>query len=148
MKSHGLGLVLLLLAISVSAQMRNPLFAAALPAQRQMGALRLEVVDPDGKGMAAAGKLVNLTTGVERSFQTDVQGKYGLDQLPFGRYRLEVNQTGFAAQTVLLDVQSATPLTRTIKLMIDSLAFNVEIVAATPLPGAELADCSCRRLLL
>lgn len=107
-------------------------------AQQPTGELRLEVKDPTGKALAAAGTLTNLTTGVSRSFQTDAQGRFTLSGLNFGRYRLEVSQTGFATQSVLVDVQSANPVVRSVTLTLGGLAFNVDVVAATPLPGADL----------
>lgn len=120
-------LLLLLCAASVFAQNQNP------------GAIRLEVKDPAGKVLIAAGTLENLATGVSRSFQTDAQGQFTLADLSFGRYRLEISQQGFTSQAVLIDVQSATPLTRTITLTLGGVAFNVDVVAATPLPGSDLS---------
>lgn len=141
MKANLLGLICLSLMVGVSAQVRHPLlvnFATAPLPQGQTGTIRVEVNDPQGQAIAATGKVVNLATGVERGFQTDAQGKSNLEQLPFGRYRLEVSREGFARQSVLLDVQSTTPITRTVTLTIGALAFNVEVVAATPLAGADL----------
>ncbi len=54
---------------------------ATLHTQQLTGEIRLEVKDPSGKAMEAAGKLENLLTGVGRSFQTDAQGKYTLGSL-------------------------------------------------------------------
>ncbi len=107
--------------------------------QQPTGQLRVEVKDPAGKALIVAGSLENLATGVSRSFQTDAQGQVTLSGLSFGRYRLEVSQSGFAAQSVLVDVQSATPISRSVTLTLGGLAFNVDIVAATPLPGADLS---------
>ncbi|MGH9845259.1 MAG: TonB-dependent receptor, partial [Blastocatellia bacterium] len=107
-------------------------------AQTPTGAIHVTVNDPAGKAIAAEGKLVNLATGVERNFETNAQGRLDLDQLPFGRYRLEVSYAGFAAQSVLLDVQTASPIVRTLTLTIASLAFNVDVIAATPLAGGDL----------
>lgn len=109
-------------------------------AQQPTGELRLEVKDPAGKELAATGTLTNLATGVSRSFQTDAQGRVALSGLSFGRYRLEISQTGFAAQSAMIDVQSATPIVRAVTLTVGGLAFNVDIVAATPLPGAALSE--------
>jgi len=108
--------------------------------QQPTGELRLEVIDPAGKALVASGMLTSLATGVSRSFQTDAQGRFTLSGLSFGRYRLEVSQTGFAAQSVLVDVQSATPVMRSVTLTVGGLAFNVDIVSATPLPGAALSE--------
>ncbi|MBL8191504.1 MAG: TonB-dependent receptor [Acidobacteria bacterium] len=106
--------------------------------QQSNGELRVEVKDPAGKELVAAGTLTNLATGVSRSFQTDAQGRFTLSGLSFGRYRLEVSQTGFAAQSVLVEVQSAVPVVRSVTLTLGGLAFNVDVIASTPLPGADL----------
>lgn len=123
------------------------LFAAASSAQAHFGAtitqqtsgeLRVEVKDPTGKALIATGALENLATGVSRSFQTDAKGRFTLSGLSFGRYRLEISQRGFASQSLLVDVQSAAPITRSITLELAGLAFNVDVIASTPLPGADL----------
>ncbi|MGH9851467.1 MAG: TonB-dependent receptor plug domain-containing protein, partial [Blastocatellia bacterium] len=127
-------LALALLSISASTQARS----GALTPQPLTGELRLEVVDPSGKALEAAGKLENLATGVHSSFQTDAQGRYTFVRLPYGRYRLEVSKAGFATQSVLIDVRSETPLSRTVTMALGSLAFKVDVIGTTPLPGSDL----------
>lgn len=121
------------------------LFAAGSAAQVQAGIqqaageLRIEVKDPAGKGLVATGTLTNLVTGVSRNFQTDAQGQITLSALNLGRYRLEILQTGFATQSRLVEIQSATPITQAITMTLGGLAFNVDVIASTPLPGADLS---------
>lgn len=103
------------------------------------GVLRLVVKDATGAPLVVTGTLTTLSNGVERSFQTDAQGQATLESLPVGRYRLELSKTGFASQTVLLDILSSTPLHQTVTMALGTVAFNVEVVATTPLPGMELA---------
>ncbi len=107
--------------------------------QQATGELRVEVKDPAGKGLVATGTLTNLVTGVSRSFQTDAQGQVTLSALNLGRYRLEISQSGFATQSMLVDVPSAAPVTRAITMTLGGLAFNVDVIASTPLPGADLS---------
>jgi len=109
----------------------------AINAQRPVGEIRLEVKDPSGKAMEASGKLENLSTGAVKSFRTDGQGKCTFEKLSFGRYRLEIRQEGFATQSFLIDVQTDAPILREVTMAVGSLAFNVEVVAATPLPGVD-----------
>ena len=127
-------LAVILFAASSFAQARDVFLAQ----QQSNGELRLEVKDPAGKELIAAGTLTNLATGVSWSFQTDSQGRFTWSGLSFGRYRLEVAQTGFATQSVLVDVQSETPVLRSMTLTVGGLAFNVDVIASTPLPGADL----------
>ena len=112
---------------------------AALQAQRQTGEIRLEVKDPSGAAMAATGKLQNLSSGWVRSFQTDDQGAYSFLSLPSARYRLEVSKSGFATQSLLVDVQSGTPLSRTVTMPLGRASAQIDVVATTPLPGSGLS---------
>src|SRR5262249_51513224 len=106
--------------------------------QVKTGEIRIEVKDPTGSAMQAAGKLVGLATNVDRAFATDEQGSYTFNMLPFGRYRLEVSRDGFATQTTLIDVQSETSVSRAVTMAIGAASYKVDVVSATPLPGVEL----------
>ena len=68
-------------------------------------------------------------------FKLTLQGDVVLGNLPFGRYRLQVSKSGFTTQTVAIDVQSATPVTRTI---------SMEIGAEAVQGGCGLRDAACR----
>jgi outer membrane receptor protein involved in Fe transport len=114
------------------------LHVGALLAQRLTGEIRLEVKDPAGAPMEASGKLESIPAGVERSFQTDAQGASTITALPFGRYRLEVAKSGFATQSLVIDVQSAAPLARSLTMALSAPAFKIDVVATTPLPGVDL----------
>ena len=127
-------LVVLLVVAGAPAQMR----AGTINAQEPGGELRLEVIDPSGRALEVAGNLENIRTGVTRRFQTDAQGSYTFRDLPFGRYRVEVSKDGFARQSVLIDLQSAIPISRSVTMALGNLAFNVEVVATTPLPGGDI----------
>ena len=109
-----------------------------LHAQSRMGEVRVQVKDPSGAAMEASGKLKNLAIGGERSFKTDPQGEFTFANLPFGRYRLEVSKTGFATQSELIDVQSATPVLRTVTMALGTQTAQVDVVATTPLRGVDL----------
>src|ERR1700733_10712999 len=82
---------------------------ATLWGQAPHGEIRLQVKDPSGAPMEAAGRLESIAGGVARDFQTDTQGNVVLGNLPFGRYRLRISKSGFTPQTVAIEVQSATP---------------------------------------
>src|SRR5579863_8977891 len=108
-----------------------------LRAQIPTGQITIEVNDPTGIALQASGKLVG-AAGSNRSFQTDAHGMYTLLSLPYGRYRLEVSREGFATQSIVIDVQSETPVLRTITLALASQASRIDVVEATPLPGIDL----------
>src|SRR4051812_48524224 len=74
-----------------------------LSAQTRTGKFQLQVNDPVGAPMEASGTIQNVGAGVSQSFRTDSRGKYTSTGLPYGRYRLEVSQTGFAKRSLLFD---------------------------------------------
>jgi outer membrane receptor protein involved in Fe transport len=115
-------------------------FGSILPAAPQdTGEFRIEVNDPSGDPMQAEGRLQGLATDVDMTFETDAQGRYTFEKLPYGRYRLEVSRDGFATQSVLIDVQPDTPASRTLTMAVGALAYKVEVLSGTPLPGVELS---------
>jgi outer membrane receptor protein involved in Fe transport len=115
------------------------LFAAlALHAQSPQGEIRVQVKDPSGAAMEASGKLESSALRTQRSFQTDTQGTYTVGNLPYGRYRLEISKDGFVTQSAQIDVQSATPISRTITMALSGQASKVDVVSATPLAGTDL----------
>jgi outer membrane receptor protein involved in Fe transport len=107
-----------------------------LPGQNSGGEIRLEVKDPSGAAMQAS---VHLTgSGGDRRFQTDAQGKYTFSSLPNGRYHLEISKDGFTTQSMAIDVQPGTPVSRTVTLALATQASKVDVVATTPLSGIDL----------
>jgi outer membrane receptor protein involved in Fe transport len=101
------------------------------------GDIHLDVKDPSGAAVEASGKLENLRSGVSVSYQTDAQGGYTFSNLSAGRYRLEVTKSGFATQSVAIEVQSAS-ISRTVTMALSTQAEQINVVAATPLPGTDL----------
>jgi outer membrane receptor protein involved in Fe transport len=112
--------------------------AGALWGQAPQGEIRLQVKDPSGAPMQASGKLESLTGGVARDFKTDSQGNVVLGNLPFGQYRLQVSKSGFTTQSFAIEVQSATPVIRSISMELGAQAAKVDVVSETPLAGTDL----------
>lgn len=110
-----------------------------LQAQPPVGEIRIEVKDPSGAVVEASGTLRNLTTGVERNFQTDAHGAYDFTSLPYSRYRIQISKTGFAAQSIEIEVQAGTPILRTLTLVLATARSKVDVIAITPLAGTDLA---------
>jgi outer membrane receptor protein involved in Fe transport len=113
--------------------------ASTLRSQTPSGEIRVHVRDPSGAGMRASGKLKSAGGELQRTFQTDALGAYVLTNLPYGRYRLEISQTGFVSQSVVVDVDSRQPLSKTITMMLRSQSVKVDVVSETPLAGTDLA---------
>lgn len=108
-----------------------------LPGQSDTGSLSIEVQDSSGSPAEAEGGLENLASGTEQKFRTDGQGRYTFSDLPLGRYRLRVFHEGFAPRVLVIDIQSSTPVSRTVALSLASPAFQVDVVGTTPLPGLD-----------
>jgi outer membrane receptor protein involved in Fe transport len=102
------------------------------------GEIRLEVKDQSGGSMEASGKLQNLAGGADTNFKTDAQGLRVFPSLPLGRYRLEILKTGFATQSMTIDVQSTAPIARVVTMTLAAQASRVNVVATTPLAGTDL----------
>jgi outer membrane receptor protein involved in Fe transport len=109
-----------------------------LHAQGLGGMVRIEVKDPSGAAMQASGRFENLQSGATRSFQTDANGKLTLENLSYGRYRLEISSRGFATQSLVVEVRSGSPVSRTVTMALGVESSRVDVVAATPLAGSGL----------
>lgn len=88
------------------------LLAATLPllAQRGTGELRLAVRDPTGLPLGASVELTGHATQVRQTFSTSPDGRHTAPALPFGRYNLRVEGSGFAPWTGLVEIRSELPL--------------------------------------
>jgi len=108
-------------------------------AQQPNGEIRIDVKDPSGAAVVTPGTLRNLATGVERTFQTDARGSYDFTSLPFGRYRIQISKSGFAPQSIDIDVQSGAPISRTVTLALAATTSRIDVVGRTPLAGTDVA---------
>jgi outer membrane receptor protein involved in Fe transport len=117
---------------------KTSLVSGYLRAQTPVGEIQLEVKDPSGAPVAAAGRLENLATGELRRFHTDTRRSATLSELPAGRYRMEVSKAGFATQTARVEVRPGTRAPLTLTLPLAAQAARIDVVAATPLPGTDL----------
>jgi outer membrane receptor protein involved in Fe transport len=133
MDSFGKRLVLVLVGVV------GMLHVTGMHAQQPAGEIRLQVKDQSGAVVAASGTLRNQGGGLNQNFQTDAQGVYNFASLPYGRYRLEVSKDGFATQSAVIDIQSGTPVARTVTLALASQASKLDVVSTTPLAGTDLA---------
>lgn len=98
----------------------------------------MQVHDTSGTTVEAPVDLRDLRSGSTRTIQSDTQGATTFTRLPFGRHRLRVSRSGFAPKAIEIDVQSATPVARTITLEVAATTTKVDAVASTPLPGIEV----------
>lgn len=112
------------------------LLPAFLFGQNPVGTIRVEVKDPSGASIEASGKL---SGPVSLDFKTDASGRYLAGNLPYGSYRLELSKRGFATQSLSVSVQSELPVALAVVLPLKAATYEVDVIAATPLPGSDLA---------
>jgi outer membrane receptor protein involved in Fe transport len=102
------------------------------------GDIRLVVKDPTGAVTTASGRLLNLDTKDQRTFDTDALGVFEFSNLPYNRYQISVSKSGFATQTVRVDVRSEKPVSQTVTLSLGSQTSSLSIISVAPLPGTNL----------
>lgn len=109
---------------------------AARPDGQSRGQIRLQVSDPTGATLKASGRLVG-PGGVNRSFQTGIQGEAILSDLPFGHYRVELSRSGFAPRTIAIDVTSTGPVSQQISMTVQRASTSLTIISPTPIGQAD-----------
>jgi outer membrane cobalamin receptor len=96
-------------------------------AQLSAGELRLIVTDAGGLAMTASGTLVSDASQTSRSFTTDPAGRFIVDRLPPGQYRLTVSSAGFATHSQVVDIRSGMPQELRVSLAVASVAASVTV---------------------
>src|SRR5947209_4665632 len=79
-------------------------------AQRARGELRIEVRDPQGAVVPTEAELVSDANQFRRTFHVGLDGRYVVQDLAFGVYRLSVSTEGFAPWSGLVEVRSEGPV--------------------------------------
>lgn len=113
------------------------LSTALLLNAQNSGQIRIDVKDPSGAAVTASGTL-HTPGGSAQAFDTDSSGSYTFNSLGAGRYRLDVSKTGFATQSLPIEVSAGVNVSRTITLELSAQASKVDVVEATPLAGTDL----------
>lgn len=118
------------------------LFLGSLPAlgQSNSGELRLSVADPSGRGIQATIHLLSQANQYSNDLETDKQGNLDIARLPYGIYRLEVIQSGFAPVAESVSIRSSIPVTHSVALKLASIQESVEVDAASTLIDPQQPD--------
>jgi hypothetical protein len=105
------------------------LLLSALPLYSQVdaGELRLKVSDPSGIPLKSVVELVCAGNGFDKSFATDDSGAVSVKGIPYGVYRAQLEQPGFAPFSISVEVRSALPVEEVIHLSLASLTTNVTV---------------------
>src|SRR5215472_3618265 len=98
-----------------------------MDAQRGRGELRIEVHDPQGAGVPSQAELVSDANQFRRVFQVGADGRYIMQDLPFGVYRLSVRTEGFASWSGLVEVRSEVPIRVAVSLGLAPVATQVHV---------------------
>ena len=107
------------------------LWPLSLLAQSSTGELRLAVADGTGSGLRSTVELVSESNGYQHTFVTEKGGQLDAKRLPFGVYRIRVKVEGFAPFSELMDIRSAVPVDRSIRLEIAPVSQSVSVSAST-----------------
>lgn len=97
------------------------------------GEIRLQVRDPKGQPLQAQGILSGPTSGMSRSIETAADGLLVLSNLAFGHYQVLLHRSGFTPQVISIQVQSATPSTREVTLVMGGPSTTINVIASTPI---------------
>jgi TonB-dependent Receptor Plug Domain len=107
------------------------LFGATVAlAQTDRGEVRLKITDPSGASLRATVELISLGTGYDKAFHSDAEGAVTIKLVPFGVYRLDVQQTGFAPFTENIEVNSALPVEKQVRLTVAPVKTEVKVAGA------------------
>jgi hypothetical protein len=110
--------------------------------QSDRGAITGRVVDPSQAVLAnATVTITNQETGIKTSTQTSATGNYVVQQLPVGRYEVQIEAPGFR-KYIRRDVELsvAQTLTLNVTLEVGQVDQTIEVTAAAPLLESSTSD--------
>jgi len=106
---------------------------AAAYGQVMEGELRVSVTDPDGRPVTAQVELIGRNPQFSFAIRADGSGLARLERLPLGAYRLLVRQSGFQDVDEAVEIRSAVPQVRDVRLRIAGVATEVTVTESAPL---------------
>ena len=114
-------------------------FLAVLPAvcQSNNGELRLHIADPSSRGIQATIRLLSEANQYSAQLVTDKQGNLNVPHLPYGIYRLDIEQTEFAPVAETIAIHSSIPVKHSIALKLATVQQSVSVQAAKTLIDPE-----------
>ena len=116
-------------------------FICALPlfCQSNSGELRLKVTDPSSLGVKTTVQITSAANQYRNTVATSDQGMLDVQRLPYGIYRLEITQPGFAAVSVSVEIRSSLPTEYAIQLKLPTVNQSVTVSAANTLIDPDQA---------
>jgi hypothetical protein len=101
--------------------------AVPLLAQQERGELQIEVHDPQGAVLTAAGELVSEGNQFRLNFSVGDDGRYAAQGLAFGVYRLSVSHSGFVTAVQLVEIRSIVPQRLSLTLGLKPVETQVQV---------------------
>ena len=102
-------------------------------AQSDTGELRLTVTDPSGLGLKTTVELVSEANQYRYTLTTDDKGYVDFQRLPYGIYQVRIEAPAFAKVSEPVEIRSALPVDRTIRLKIAPATESVNVSTSATL---------------
>ena len=109
------------------------LWALPMLAQSNTGELRLTVTDPSGLGVKSTVELVSDANQYRNTLVTDEHGSLDAKRLPYGIYQVQILAKGFAKVSEVVEIRSALPLDRAIRLKVATVSESATVTASATL---------------
>ena len=107
--------------------------------QSTSGELRLKVTDPSGLGLKTTVQIISDANHYRNILATNDQGILNVQRLPYGIYRLEISQPGFASMSVSVEIRSSLATEYTIQLKLPTVNQSVTVSAPDTLIDPDQA---------
>ncbi len=95
--------------------------------QSNYGELHLKVTDPSGLGVKTTVQIVSEANQFSGTFTTDENGNATAKRVPYGVYRIQITQAGFADVSEPIEIHSELPTKHTVKLALSPVSTSVTI---------------------
>jgi hypothetical protein len=107
--------------------------------QANHGELRLKVTDPAGLGVRTTVRIVCEANQYRNTLNTDDEGNLIAQRLPYGIYRIEILQPGFAAVQQTVGIRTSVPAEYKFQLKLAAVGEVVNVSAPSTLVNPEQA---------
>src|SRR3984885_934274 len=111
-----------------------------LRAQESDAELRLSITDPSGLGVRTAVELTSDANHFSRITGTNDTGQLVIRRLPYGVYRLQVNEKGFAPVSRVVELQSSLPVILKIQIEVATVSTEVTVQGSTLVDPEEVTS--------
>src|ERR1700728_3232330 len=134
MRMSRLAVSLVFLVVCVA----SPVATFAQSSSANAGTVRGTVLDPSGAAiMGAAVEIQNPVSAYDRTAQTDAQGNFEFDNIPYNNYHLSASAKGFQGGEQDVNVRSPLPVEAKLSLTIGAGTQSVTVTSGTDLVEAD-----------